>query len=476
MRGVVGVAVSLLFALGACGSEDSSDVVVYELAELRERPAGMLSWQPCGAVECATLEVPIDREDPSLGSLSLALNRVRASEAAGYRGVVLVNPGGPGASGTAYVAGSAGGLRAFLPGFDFIGFDPRGIGDSGGLDCELSDSALLEGLIAEDSAGYLRELERASVECAARVGPLFEHLGSNQVVADIESIRQALGEEQINFIGISYGTRLGALYARTYREHARAVVLDGPLPPVADIRRQTESQFAALLELQQEFFEDCEAAVLRCPPQPRAVFDAVAADANRSPLLQAAFANWKFLLGSAPGRELAALSLRVYAGEEPPPEMMAGMMAAADVLPDFNRAANLTTNCADDSSRRLTPAQGDQLLFTYLQRSQVFARESLSALSCSGWQVPRDPLPSLRFEPRVPPLVIGGTRDILTPYELAQEAAVALEGAALLTSEHYGHSALNLGLPSCVLGHVRRYLETLELPPEGSRCEPPPAP
>lgn len=472
-----GLALSLLLVLGGCGSDEEGeepDMVVYSVAPIRERPAGTLAWEPCGNLECAALEVPIDHEDPSLGTLSLAFNRVRAEEAVGYRGVVLVNPGGPGVSGKAYVAASAAALRVFLPGFDFIGFDPRGTGDSRALGCELPDS-VFSALVEEDSAGYLREVERASRDCAALEGPLFDHLGSNQVVADLDLMRQALEEEEINFLGISYGTRLGALYARLFPDHARAVVLDGPLSPVPSLRSQVESQFVALLELQREFFEDCAAGVLRCPPEPRAVFDAMASDPDRAPLLQVAFANWKFLLGSVPGRELAALSLRVYAGEEPPPEMMAGMAAAADVLPAINVGANLSTNCADDVSPSLTPAAADQLLFSYIQRSPVFARDALPAVTCSGWLVRRDPLPSLTFEPRVPPLVIGGTRDILTPYELAQQTTRAIAGSVLLTSEHYGHSAVNLGLPSCVLGHVRRYLETLELPPEGARCEPPPA-
>lgn len=478
MRGTgCGVTFSLLFALAGCGSDGSGETVVYTLAPVRERPVGTLEWEPCGNVECATLDVPIDHQDASLGTLSLALNRVRSSAEVGYRGAVLVNPGGPGASGKAYVALSAEALRRFLPGFDFIGFDPRGIGDSAALDCEFAGNPVRT-LALEGSGGYLSEIEQTSRDCAARVGALFDNLGSNQVVADIERMREALEEEEINFIGISYGTRLGELYALQYPEHARAVVLDGPLPVVADLRRLTESQFVALLALHREFFEDCAAGVLRCPAEPEAVFqDMVEAGASLSPMLQFALSNWKFLLGSVPGRELAAQSLRVHVGEEPPPEMMAGMAAAAAVVPSFNLAANLSTNCADDINPPLTPAAADQLVLTYLRRSQVFALEAAPALTCSAWDVQRDPLPSLEFEPRVPPLVIGGTRDILTPYVHAQETVRAIDGATLLTSEHYGHSALNLGLPSCVMGHVLRYLETLEPPPAGSRCAaPPPAP
>ncbi|MEY2933731.1 MAG: hypothetical protein RL033_4480 [Pseudomonadota bacterium] len=465
-----GIAVSFLFALGACEAADSKDEGVPSATPVRERPAGTLTWQPCGNIECATLDVPIDSDNPSLGTVSLALNRARANASLGYHGTVLINPGGPGASGINFVAGSTVQLRTLFPGYDFVGFDPRGIGASEAFTCEVPGAAAA---LEEGSAGYLREVTLASRRCKEQEGPLFDHMGSKQVVADIERMRQALGEEEINFFGISYGTRLGELYALTYPEHTRAVVLDAPVEPVPDMRLVTESQFAALLELQQAFFDDCEANVLDCPPEPEAVFESILDADELDPLVLAAFSSWKFLLGSVPGRELAALSLRVQAGLEAPPEAMEAMEATAAVIPAINIAANFSTNCADDTSPVLTVAAADELVESYLDRSRAFGLDALSAVSCSGWQVPRQPLPSIEFQPRVPPLVIGGTRDILTPYDLAEETVRLINGSALLTSEHYGHSALGLG-SLCVFGHVRRYLETLELPPAGARCEAPP--
>jgi pimeloyl-ACP methyl ester carboxylesterase len=470
-----GVALSLLFALGACASEESDDPdesMVVSPAMARDRPAGTLTWQPCGNIECATLVVPIDYDNPSLGTVSLALNRARADASLGYHGTVLINPGGPGASGINFLVSSAPALRGLFPGFDFVGFDPRGIGASQGLECDFFADAL-PALVEEGSAGYLREVTEASRRCEAQEGPLFDHMGTQQVVADIDRMREALGEEEINFFGISYGTRLGEHYALTYPEHTRALVLDSPMSPVPDLRLLTESQFAALLRLQQSFFDDCAAGVLDCPPEPEAVFESIRQAEEREPLVQVAFANWKFLLGSSPGRELAALSLRVQAGLEAPPEAMAAMQATAAVVPTFNPAANLSTNCADDTSPVLSAAAADDLILSYAERSPAFVLDSLAAVTCSGWEVPRQPLPSIEFEPRVPPLVIGGIRDILTPYDLAEATVGMLKGSALLTSEHYGHSAISLG-SLCVFGHLRRYLETLELPPVGARCEAPP--
>jgi pimeloyl-ACP methyl ester carboxylesterase len=471
MRASGRILASFFLLLGACGSEDSGYSPLDSVFPARERPAGTLSWQPCGNIECATLDVPIDADNPALGTVSLALNRARANASIGYHGTVLVNPGGPGSAGKPFVAGSAEALRTFLPGFDFVGFDPRGIGESGGLDCGPLNGAF-EAALEEGAAGYLREIEAFSRRCAERTGPLFDNMGSNQVVADVDRIRVALGEEEINFLGISYGTRLGGLYALMYPEHTRAVVLDAPPSAVPDMRRMTESQFVAVLERQQEFFEDCEAGVLECPPQAEAVFERLLEEDSLPPAVAFALANWRFLLGSSPGRDFAALSLRMYTGEVPV-EMPAGMPAAAEVVPAINEAANWAVNCADDTSLPLSVAAGDELMEQYLERSPIFGLQGLGALTCSAWQVRPDPAPSLDFEPRVPPLVIGGTRDILTPYDLAQEVTQLMQGARLLTSEHYGHSALGLGLRSCIFGRVRRYLEALELPPEGTVCAAP---
>jgi pimeloyl-ACP methyl ester carboxylesterase len=469
-----GILFSLLFAVWACDSADEGNPVLAAGLPARERPASTLSWQPCGNLECATLDAPIDYDDPSVGTVSLALNRARANAAQGYRGTVLINPGGPGVSGKVYLANAAPLLRTYLPGFDFVGFDPRGVGESDGLGCVIADAEVNAAFQRDGAQGFLQVMQRESRRCAREEGPLFDNMGSNQVVADIDRMRAALGEDEINFIGISYATRLGELYALMYPEHTRALVLDGAVTPVPDVRRQVESQFVALLDLQESFFDDCEANVLDCPPEPEAVFEAMFEEDDPAPLVQVARGLWKLLLASAPGRELAATSLRVQAGEVL--TQLPGMPDPGEVLGDFNTVANVNINCADDTTAPLSPAAAQALLATYAQRSRRFAGEGVPALTCSGWEVESDPVPSIEFAPRVPPLVIGGTRDILTPYALAEETAQLMDGAALLTSEHYGHSALNLGLQSCVFGHVRRYLETLQLPPAGARCEPPPAP
>ncbi|HKO92951.1 MAG TPA: alpha/beta fold hydrolase, partial [Polyangiaceae bacterium] len=211
-----GLVVLSLLGMTACGSS---------YAETKDDGAdsGGVAWGNCGSLQCARVRVPIDYAAPDSGTIQIAINRISA-RGAERRGVVLLNPGGPGAPGKAFAAASADALRALLPGYDFIGFDPRGVGESAALHC--SRDVDLTGLLKSGGVDAMLEgLRSASQSCAMENGSLFNHIGSNQVVQDIDQIRQALGVEEINFIGVSYGTRLGALYAQAFPEHARAVVL-----------------------------------------------------------------------------------------------------------------------------------------------------------------------------------------------------------------------------------------------------------
>jgi pimeloyl-ACP methyl ester carboxylesterase len=477
-----GVGICLLFGVSACGSEDepAAAPASSSVEESDGRPEGSLTWRACGGVECAEVEVPIDYAAPEAGSIAIAINRIRASADAVYRGVIVFNPGGPGEPGKQLVANSAAALRIAFPGFDFVGFDPRGIGESAPLGCEVGVD--LEAAYADggfDAA--VAALESASQRCALTDGALFQHMGSNQVVADIDRIRMALGHEEINFYGLSYGTRLGALYALQFPEHARAVVLDAPLSPRADIVEQIDVQFDALLQAHEVFFEGCAAGLLDCPLEPQAVFDAVVADAEQNGVRAQFLGVWKFLLATPIGLDQAAALLRDAAAffargpspEQPAPEQlpsedpMTPMMPLA--LPEIAVAANLTTNCADNAVPLLGKSEAEALLASFEQRSSLFGRQGAAALTCNGWQVQPDPVALLEFTPRVPPLVIGGVADILTPFFWAEEMAQAIVGSSLLASEHYGHGAISFA-GRCYANVVRAYLEDLEPAAPGMTC------
>ena len=444
-----------------------------------EGAATSVHWRPCGAaalvpggggaaLQCGEVEVPIDYDAPELGTIEIAINRVQAFSGSAYRGVVLLNPGGPGVPGKSFVEQLGGALQAVFPGFDFIGFDPRGVGESAPLLCSAGEDLDPDVVMkAGGLASWIDLLHRESERCASEAGPLFQHVGSNQVVADIDRIREALGQDQINFIGLSYGTRLGELYAQAFPEHARAVVLDAPVAPVADMVGEVTAQFDALLTAHANFFADCASGELKCPPNPQQVFEQIVAgeptDSDRSSFL----GSWKLLLSAPPGREiLAQLLTQVASGQVMQTEDMPVM---ADVPLEINALANFNTNCADSVPTPPTLGEAQALMDSFAMRSPQFAEQGIAAVTCSGWQVQPDPAPALDFTPSVPLLVIGGVEDSLTPIEWAQKTASTIPGSALLMSQHYGHGALIYG-SECVRGYIRNYLNGLTLPEPGTVC------
>jgi pimeloyl-ACP methyl ester carboxylesterase len=465
----------LLGLVSGCGSDD--DGGDGGSTPPLERPAGSLSWRRCGNVECAEVEVPIDYDAPEAGTIPIAINRARASDGLPYRGVIFMNPGGPGVAGKELVTLSAGNLRRVFPGFDFVAFDPRGVGESAALACTIDID--LAQLYADSGAeGLFAGLAATSQRCAEENGPLFQHMGSRAVVADIDRIRAALGHEEINFYGLSYGTRLGALYAMTFPERARAVVLDAPVPPSANIIEFADGQFEALLEAQAAFFAGCAAGTLDCPPDTEALFPLLLADQGEEGRQAGFVSSWALLLSTPPGRDLLAAVMRGVAaavqGDQPMAAAMdmMGTMDASDLVPAVNAVANLSTNCTDNRAAPLGVSEAQELMDSFAQRSTDFATQGLAALTCSGWNVTSDPAPETAFTPRVPPLVIGGVADSLTPLQWARDNAAAIPGASLLVSEHYGHGAIVFGGP-CLGPHLRRYFENLTPVPADTICPAP---
>ena len=185
--------------------------------------------------ECGFLAVPMDYAKPDGPEVELAVSRIKHT-AKDYQGVMLVNPGGPGGSGLVlsvlgeYVPDGAGAA------YDWIGFDPRGVGASKpALACDhkyagydrpayVPTTAALEETWLSRAAGYAEDCDKAG-------GQLLDHLKTTDTVRDMESLRRALGQEQINFYGFSYGTYLGQVYATTFPERVRRMVLDGNVNP-----------------------------------------------------------------------------------------------------------------------------------------------------------------------------------------------------------------------------------------------------
>ena len=218
-----------------------------------------IEWTPCGKLECGSIQVPADYRDPEAGSIRIAVNVHRATSPDKRIGYLLVNPGGPGSSGVELAFGALSWYFTdeIVERFDIVGFDPRGVGvsdklvavfDKAGLDfhamvgggsepefaCggpgeQLALQASIDGDV--DTPEEIAVGEAAANLCIDSMGPVGFRLHSEYVARDMDEIRQALGAEQISYLGFSYGSELGVWYATLFPDSVRAMAVDGARNP-----------------------------------------------------------------------------------------------------------------------------------------------------------------------------------------------------------------------------------------------------
>jgi len=223
-----------------------------------------LAWTDCDGGECASLVVPVDYADPDGATLEIAVVRV-ASEG-GTQAALVVNPGGPGASGVDYArAASSIVTDSVRREFDIVGFDPRGVGRSSPVDC--ASDADVDRLIAidgtPDTPAEVAELQRTSslLSCTAPVEGLVDHMSTADSARDLDVLRAALGQTRLDYLGVSYGTHLGATYAALFPDRVGRFVLDAPLPAGLDAEEVTLGQALGFEDSLRRFVEYCLAEV-----------------------------------------------------------------------------------------------------------------------------------------------------------------------------------------------------------------------
>ncbi len=240
-------------------SAASDEQVEAGLQEFYDQP---VDWTVCGELHCATATVPVDYADPAAGSIDLALTRIPARGEP--IGSLLVNPGGPGVSGVDFVATIGARLSPeLLDRFDVVGFDPRGVGRSAPVAC--GDPAVKDELNSRDfdyttDAGVQEAIEAFGAfgrACADGTGALLEHVGTEDAARDLDVLRSALGDEDLHYLGFSYGTLLGATYADLFGERAGRLVLDGGLDPTLTARDAAAGQAEGFERALRAFVENC---------------------------------------------------------------------------------------------------------------------------------------------------------------------------------------------------------------------------
>jgi pimeloyl-ACP methyl ester carboxylesterase len=457
-------------------------------------PAPKLDWHGCTGGECATLAAPLDYAHPELGRVQLALLRVKARKPGTRVGSLLVNPGGPGASGISLVRS----LPPTLPQelrdrFDIVGWDPRGTGASTGVDCGDRLDYLFAPDASPETVAAQQALEAASKQfadaCAARSSALLPFISSAATAQDMDLIRAGLGEPKLTYLGYSYGTYLGTLYAHAFPGRVRALVLDGAVDPALSARDVTIQQAQGFERALDAFLADCandRGCAFFSGGNPRRAFDALAAGVDAAPIPGRLDGRARSL---GPTQFEIGVSTALYGGRGAWPDLAFALAHAArgdgsDLLRLFdtyvNRmpdgrytneyAAFLAISCLDG------PALGDLATIRQVEVDARAAAPHFGAgnvglgVACAFWPVPPVGGPGPIAAPGSPPIVVVGTTgDPATPVAWARGLATELGSGRLLLHRGEGHTAFPAG-DHCLDPAIVRYLVDAVAPLDGTSC------
>ncbi|WP_296138693.1 alpha/beta hydrolase [uncultured Tessaracoccus sp.] len=451
------------------------------LPDLRAYAEQPIDWQPCGDILCATVLAPLDWDEPGKAAVTLAVTKVPSADP--KQDPLFVNPGGPGAGGTEFAAQFP---ADHWPGHDIVGWDPRGTGHSTHVVCGSTEQtdAFTTMDHSPDDAKEDRELRARSEafarQCRDGSGELLDHLTTVDVVRDMDLLRHVLGGDKLHFVGVSYGTFLGAMYATLFPDTSGRLVLDGAVE-ITDA--EPVSQLVGFERAFTAWADWCasqEACVLhgKSSEALRTEISDWLAGLDTSPLTTGnrtltqtnAALGIAFLLygDSAVYRTLAEVIRDAMRGDGAP------LLAAADEMTGRRKDGYDTLAFA-------FPAMGcvdspDEGVAATKRRAEREARKAPTLgrhmgwdYTCETWAV--DPLPPYKLDAKDadPILVVGATGDPATPYEQAERMAKQLRPARLLTLEGPGHGAVT-GSNECIAKAVGRYLSDGTLPDEGTRC------
>lgn len=459
-----------------------------------------LDWRPCESAsgapdfQCARLTVPVDYAEPGGATTYLALTRLPAADPAARIGSLIVNPGGPGGSGVEY-AGYATAVisEAVRARYDVVGFDPRGVASSDPIRCltDRQTDAYLAADASPDSpqevTTLIRESQQLADECEQRNRTLLPHVGTQDVARDLDVLRAAVGDTKLFYLGKSYGTFLGAIYAEKFPRRVGRMVLDGALDPRSTSEQVNLGQAGGFEIALGAFLADC-LGKQTCPltgdtEQARAQLRTFLADVDATPLptggkreltqalavLGIVFA----LYDETFWPQLRSALASGLTGDGAP--LLALADAYADRLPSGRYRTNANdviyaVNCLDRPEPN-GPAQIEKSLPKYDAASAIFGEYiAWSSLPCHYWPVPPEMRPRAIHAPGAAPiLVVGTTRDPATPYAWAQALASQLDSGVLLTYEGDGHTAYRRG-STCIDAAVDTYLLRGVPPVDGTRC------
>jgi pimeloyl-ACP methyl ester carboxylesterase len=457
-----------------------------------KRPDGQVA-QPDSSLQCGKLKVPLDYAKPDGPSLEIAVIRTKATGPGRRIGSLLFNFGGPGASGVDTLAQAAKAFGTLNARYDLVSFDPRGVERSSGVRCGTSED--MDKYTALNTLPT-NEAERAEIDrgtkafvdtCAQTSDRILPYVGTVNAVQDLDRLRAALGDKQINYFGISYGTQLGAIYATTFPKNVGRMVLDGALDPGVTLKKRTLVQTVGFRHAYGSFLKDC----VKEPGQCEIGSDTTIADKNVEKLLYDLKAK-PIKVGDrtlTQGLASTAISAALYSPltwpllDQAVGQGLKGdgriLLALADNyngrLPDGSYTTLMSSfpaiSCVDTAER---PAKQelDRTETEARKLSPLFGSSGLGSI-CTLWPVPgSDVARKVDAAGSAPIVVIGNTGDPATPYEWAPKLAAELGSGVLLTYKGEGHASYLSG-DACVKKATDNYLLDGQVPAKGTTCPSP---
>ncbi|MFG2879363.1 alpha/beta hydrolase [Streptomyces sp. NPDC048337] len=444
------------------------------------------------------MQVPLDHAAPAKGSVTLSLARIPATDGKRRLGSLVLNFGGPGAPGMAGLAADPALFADLGERYDLVAFDPRGVGHSEPISCGGSQETGDD--VGDDAASQLAALRAVARRCELASGPVLPYVGTVNVSRDMDLIRQALGDRKLNFLGFSYGTRLGAVYAAQFPGKTGRMVLDG----VDTLTEPLAEQALVSARGQQRALDRFLAW---CAHRPGCVYgtntrtakekvDALVARLDRNPLIgddgsyvtgqDAVGAIGSALYAKSMWPDLAeALALAernhdpvglLQLGGPTGPDSDQGFDGPSSVPADNGDAALAAVNCADDpdrSNEKASPAaiakELSGLEGEFLAASKIFGpRQLMTVLACYGRPAGSDFIRKID-RPGAPRMMLVGTRgDPATPYEWTEETAKRLGSAVVVDYKGDGHTGYTVS--PCVREYVDRFLVDGRLPGGTRSC------
>ncbi|GLW50843.1 protease [Streptomyces sp. NBRC 14336] len=459
-----------------------------------------------GSMRCGTVSVPLDYADPYGKQIKLTVSRVKATHKdpnnskrrVPRQGALVFNPGGPGASGMYFpLIGLMPEWKRIAAAYDLVGYAPRGVGRSAPLSCQ-DPRKFYKGPAQAPtypSESYKREriaqAKAYAQGCAKRSGSALRHYHSLNNARDLDVLRAALGEEKLTFMGASYGTYYGALYATLFPSHVRRMVFDAAVNPDPhqiwyrnnlDQSAAFEARWADMREWIAKHHKvyglgDTPAKVLRSYERASTRLAGRPAGGKVGPgQLQNAFLLAGYYDDYWPFR---AYALSAYLKGDPQPLIdIAAPVTEAAAEAENSRAVYTAVECNDG------PWPTDWRVWdrdnTRLARVAPFETwdNVWTNLPCAYWPVPRQRPLDVRTGPGelAPTLILAAERDAASPYQGALELHRRLWHSVLVTERDAGTHGIGGGPNACVNAHLDAYLLQGRLPVRRAACAPHPEP